>query len=185
MRLRTGTRRAGAVFSVITGSLFYGLWTFLAFGAVAFFADPANAPNFLPVLSSGLLFVTGYWQLVPVISAGFGASLDMRKLLVYPIPPGRLFTVEILLRLTNCGEMLVVIGGAAIGLMRNPLYGLKAAPFILAGSVIFAATNILFSAGARYLVERLFLRTRLKEVMLVLLVLGVSRRRFSSSCRSE
>ena len=32
------------------------------------------------------------------------------------------------------------------------------------------ATNILFSAGARYVMERLFLRTRLREAMLFLLV---------------
>ena len=172
MRLRTGTRHAGAVFSAVTGSLFYGLWMFLAFGAVVFFADPDNAPNFLPVLSSGLLFVTGYWQIVPIISAGFGASLDLRKLLVYPIPHRKLFTIEILLRLTNCAEILVVIAGVSIGLLRNPLYGFKAAPFVAAAMLIFAAMNILFSAGARYLLERLFQRTRLKEAMLVLFVLA-------------
>ncbi len=124
------------------------------------------------MLASGLMFVSLYWQLVPVISAGFGASLDLRKLLVYPIPHRRLFTVEILLRVTNCAEMLVVVAGGAIGLLRNPLYGWKAGPFICAGAIIFIATNILFSAGTRYLFERMFLRTRLKEAMLVLLILA-------------
>lgn len=172
MRLRTGTRRAGAVFSIITGLLFYGLWACLAFGAVLYFAEPDNARNFLAVLSSGLLFVTGYWQLVPVLSAGFGASLDLRRMLAYPIPHRKLFAVEVLLRLTNCAEMLVVVAGGATGLLRNPLYGWKAAPFVLAGALMFAAANILFSAGARYLVERLLLRTRMKEAMLALLVLA-------------
>lgn len=172
MRLRTGTRRAGAVFSAVTGALFYGLWMLLAFGAAVFFADPENAPNFPLVLSNGLLLVTAYWQIVPVLSAGFGATLDLRKLLAYPIPHRKLFTVEVLLRLTTCAEMLAAIAGAAIGLLRNPLYGWKAAPPILLGSLIFVATNILFSAGARYLIERLFLRTRLKEALLALLVLA-------------
>lgn len=170
MRVRVGTRRAGAIFSVISGLVFYGFWAFLAFGATLYFASPENAPNFLPVLSSGLLFVMMYWQIAPVISAGFGASLDLRKLLVYPIPHGTLFTVEVLLRLTNCAEMLILVAGAATGLIRNPIYEVRASLYIVAGVVIFAATNILLSAGARHLLERLFLRTRLREVMMLLLV---------------
>ena len=116
------------------------------------------------------MFAMLYWQLAPVLSASFGASLDLRKLLVYPIPHRKLFTVEILLRLTTCGEMVIVVGGAAIGLLRNPLYGWRAAPWILAGAVVFAAANILLSAGTRHLLERLFLRSRLKEVLILLLV---------------
>ena len=170
MRMRTGVRRAGAAFSVITGLVFYGFWTLLASGAASFFADPGNAPAFLPALSSGLLFVTIYWQLAPVISAGFGASLDLRKLLAYPIPRGKLFTVEVLLRLTSCAEMLIILAGGVAGLLRNPLYGAKASVFILGGALMFTATNILCSTGARYLIERLFLRSRLKEAMLFLLV---------------
>jgi ABC-2 type transport system permease protein len=168
MRLRRGARRGGAVFSAVTGLIFYGFWTLLALGAVFYFADPDNAANFIPALSSGLLFVTIYWQLAPIISAGFGASLDMRKLLLYPIPHNKLFLVETLLRITNCAEMLILLAGAAIGLLRNPLYGLRASSLVVAGALIFAATNILFSAGARNMLERLFLRSRLKEAMLFL-----------------
>ena len=168
--MRTGVRRGGAVFSAITGLIFYGFWTLLASGAASFFADPANAASFLPALSSGLMFVALYWQLAPVISAGFGASLDLRKLLVYPIPRGKLFTVEVLLRLTSCAEMLIVLAGGVTGLLRNPLYSAKASVFILGGALLFTATNILCSTGARYLIERLFLRSRLKEAMLFLLV---------------
>ncbi len=170
MRMRAGGRRGGAVFSAITGLVFYGFWTVLAAGAASFFADPGNAAAFLPVLSSGLLFVTLYWQLAPVISAGFGAALDLRKLLAYPIPRSKLFTVEVLLRLTSCAEMLIILAGGVIGLLRNPLYGAKASVFIFGGALLFTATNILCSTGARYLIERLFLRSRLKEALLFLLV---------------
>jgi ABC-2 type transport system permease protein len=171
MRLRVGSRRVGAIFSAITGLIFYGFWTFLAFGAVLFFADPANAPNFVAALSTGLLFAMLYWQLVPVFSAGFGASLDLKKLLVYPIPHRKLFTVEVLLRITNCAEMLILTSGAAIGLLRNPLYGWKAAPFIFSGALLFAATNILLSAGTRSFFERLFLRSRLREALAFVFIL--------------
>ena len=75
-----GIRRAGAVFSVVTGAVFYGLWTVLGLAIVLFFAAPENARLFTASLSSGLLFAAGYWQLAPVLSASFGASLDLRKL---------------------------------------------------------------------------------------------------------
>jgi ABC-2 type transport system permease protein len=170
MRLLVSGRRGGAIFSVATSLLFYGFWTFLAFGALSYFADPANAPNFITILSSGLLFVMLYWQLAPVISAGFGASLELRKLLIYPIPHGKLFTVEVLLRLTNCAEMPILVVGAAAGLLRNPLYGPGPKVLVVSGALIFAATNILLSAGIRQLMERLFLRPRIREVMMLLLV---------------
>ncbi len=170
MRLRVGMRRGGTIFSAITGLLFYGFWSFLAFGAVLYFDDPANASNFVTTLSTGLLFVMLYWQLAPVISAGFGASLELRKLLIYPIPHGKLFAVEVLLRLTNCAEMPILVVGAAAGLVRNPLFGAVAKVFVVSGAVIFAAMNIMLSAGIRNLMERLFLRTRLREALMLLLV---------------
>jgi ABC-2 type transport system permease protein len=171
MRPRTG-RGGGLAFSSITGLIFYGFWAFLGWGAMLFFSSPNQAPFFVPVITSGLAFVMLYWQLAPIISASFGASLDLRKLLAYPIPHGKLFLIEILLRITTCGEMVVLLGGAAIGLLRNPLYGLHAAPYIFSGAILFATTNILLSAGARSWIERLFVRTRLKEVMIFVLVIG-------------
>ena len=157
-------------FPLITSLLFYGFWTFLGAGVMFFFADPDEAANFIPALSSGLLFVMLYWQLTPVVTAGFGASLDTQKLLIYPIPRGKLFTVEMLLRLTNMPEMVILTAAAAIGLMRNPLYGTKAAPLAISGFSIFVALNVLLSAGTRSLMERFFQRTRLKEAMLLVLV---------------
>jgi ABC-2 type transport system permease protein len=170
MRLRTGTRRGGAVFSAITGLFFYGFWAFLAWGALIFFSSADQAPYFVPALTAGLMFVMLYWQFAPVISASFGASLDLRKLLAYPIPHGKLFLVEILLRVATCGEMLIVVGGVVIGLLRNPVYGPRHSPEILGGALIFGAMNILLSAGTRNWIERIFLRTKLREVVLFLFI---------------
>jgi ABC-2 type transport system permease protein len=171
MRLRGGTRRGGAVFSAVTGLFFYGFWTFLAWGGMIFFSS-SDQGYFLPVISGSLMFVMLYWQLAPVLSASFGASLDLRKLLAYPIPHGKLFLVEIVLRVATCPEMLIVLTGISAGLLRNPGYGPRRAPEILAGALMFAVTNILFSAGTRNWIERVFLRTKLKEVMLLIFVVA-------------
>ena len=125
MRFGARNRRTGSIFSVIASAIFYGLWTFFALAVMMFFATPENAPTFTAALSGGLLFVVAYWQLAPVLSASFGASLDLRKLLPYPIPIVQLFTVEVLLRVLTCAEMLILLTGATLGLLRNPLYGAR------------------------------------------------------------
>ena len=172
MRIRGGGRRGGAVFSVVTGLFFYGFWTFLAWGGMVFFSSSDQGSYFLPVISGSLMFVMLYWQFAPVLSASFGASLDLRKLLAYPIPHGKLFLVEILLRITTCPEMLIVLAGISAGLLRNAEHGVRRALEILTGALIFAAVNILLSAGTRNWIERVFLRTRLKEVMLLIFVVA-------------
>jgi ABC-2 type transport system permease protein len=158
------------VFSLFTGLIFYGFWTFLAWGAMLFFSSPDQVPYFRPVLASGLAFMMLYWQLSPMVSASFGASLDLRKLLAYPVPRSKLFLIEVLLRVTTCSEMILALGGISIGLLRNPAYGLASAPYVLSGAILFAATNVLLSAGSRSLIERIFLRTKLKEVLFFLVV---------------
>ncbi len=173
LRLRGGTRRGGAVFGVVTSLIFYGFWMILALGISAYFSSPDLAETFLPVLSTGLLFTMLYWQLVPVITAGFGASIDLRKLQVYPIPHRKLFAVEILLRLTSSAEMLIVLAGATFGLMRNPRSGAAVKSLVVLAAVLFAAANLLLSAGTRHWLERLFRRTRMKEAGMVLLVVLV------------
>jgi ABC-2 type transport system permease protein len=60
---------------------------------------------------------------MPVLSASMGASLDLRKLLPYPIPHRKLFTVEVLLRLTTAVEMLILMAGGVAGLIANPGVG--------------------------------------------------------------
>jgi ABC-2 type transport system permease protein len=65
-----------------------------------------------------------------------------------------------------------MISGGATGLLRNPSYGARAAPWIVAGALAFIAMNILLSAGARNWLERFFLRTRLREAMMLVLVIA-------------
>jgi ABC-2 type transport system permease protein len=173
MRMRRGKGHGAAVLGgMMTALFFYLFWGFLAWTAMLFFSLPNQTPLFVPALSWLLMFIMVYWQLSPVISASFGASLDLRKLLVYPIPHNKLFLVEVLLRITTCLEMLIVLAGPMAGLLRNPRIGWAAAPGIVGAGLAFAAMNILLSAGARNWLERVFLRTRLKEAVMLVIVFG-------------
>ena len=61
----------------------------------------ASADKLRLWLPLGALAVCLYWQVMPILSASMGSSLDMRKLMVYPVPHAKLFQVEVLLRLTT------------------------------------------------------------------------------------
>ena len=174
--LRVGTRARGAVFSAFTGLVFYGFWAMLGFTADAFFSNADNAELFRIALPMALAVVMFYWQVAPVISASLGAALDLKKLIVYPIPRERLFVIEILLRLTTCVEMLLVLIGIISGLLRNPQVGnLTAAPRLVAGGLLFVVFNLLLSAGTRNLLERWLRRKRLREaLMLVVVFVGIT-----------
>ena len=168
---RTGGLSPSTVFSWLSGFVFYGFWCFAAFGAEEFFKNPANGQYFALVLSSGLLIVLLYWQITPIITASMGASLDLKKLLAYPIPHRKLFAIELLLRVTTCFEMPILLFGTAIGLLRNPdLGGMRNAPGIVVTVSAFIALNIFLTAAFRNLLERLLRVKRTKEVLMFLVV---------------
>jgi len=176
MRLRKGTAaRGSAVFSSVTGLFFYIAFAFFGWILMELFSATEATAYFLAALSGILMLMMAYWQLAPVMTASFGASIDLRKLMAYPIPRSRLFLVEVLLRAITSFDMLLVLAGVCLGLLRNPLYGAAAAPFIILGALTFVVTNILLSAGIRSCLERFFLRTRFKEVFfLILVVIGLT-----------
>jgi ABC-2 type transport system permease protein len=169
LSMRMGARR-GAIFGLITGLLWYGFWCGAAVGMYNL-AVYAGASVLRQALPTGLLLLLGYWQVVPIISASFGSALDMRKLLVYPVPHRKLFLVEVLLRLTTGAEMVLVAAGATAGLLRNPATGgWAAAPRILTPILTFLLFNLLLASGLRSLVERLLSRRRIREVLVILML---------------
>ncbi|HXM43911.1 MAG TPA: hypothetical protein VN924_21940 [Bryobacteraceae bacterium] len=161
-----------AVFQAIVALLWYGFWTLLAAVAEALAAAPGLRAQIEVWLPLGLLAVCAYWQLAPMASATMGASLDLRKLLVYPVPRQSLFWVEILLRIATCAELLLVLAGTAIGLIRNPAFGgwisLARVPVAMA---LFAAFNLMLAAGMRNLIERLLTRKGIREALALLMML--------------
>ena len=170
LSMRMGANRA-AVFSLITGLIRYGIWTGVAYGMfVLVAAAPAGAlQRYLPL---GLLGICVYWQAMPILSASMGSSLDMRKLLVYPAPHGKLFLVEVLLRLTTGIEMLMILAGGAAGLLRNRAAGgWSGLPRVLGGVLIYVLFNLLLASGTRSLLERLLSRRRVREILVFFLLM--------------
>lgn len=147
-----------------------GLWYLLvAFGAgvLATVIPTMRRPDDVRTLISvGLLLGFLYWQFVPVLLVSSGMSLELKRLLVYPVSSQRLFFVEAVLRLTTGVEVLILMAGAAVGLWRHgqiPWWG----PFFM---VPFAVFNLLLSAGVRDLLTRLLARKGVRELVVLGLV---------------
>jgi ABC-2 type transport system permease protein len=163
LSMRMGSR--GRVFGVITGLFWYGIWMVVAC-AVFLGVSGASAAQLRIWMPWGALGVCLYWQAMPILSASMGSALDMRKLMVYPVPHAKLFQVEVLLRLTTGIEMLMVLLASVAGMFHNA--GVSAwlpVPAVL----LYIAFNLLLASGTRSLLERLLSQRRVRELLVFLM----------------
>jgi ABC-2 type transport system permease protein len=173
LSMRLGPRR-GSFFSLATGLIWYGFWCSVSYSVYAL-ARGSPAAELRLAVPTVLLLVCLYWQVVPVISASLGSALDMRKLLVYPVPHSKLFLVEVLLRFTTGAEMVLVLAGGLVGLLRNSAAGgWRAGPRILAPLLIYILFNLLLASGLRSLLERLLSYRHVRELLVFLMLLAVT-----------
>jgi ABC-2 type transport system permease protein len=151
----------------IVMALWYGLWALAAF-TVGSVCATEHADDLLDrLLIPGLLLVTLYWQLIPILMASAGAGLDLRRLIVYPVPHRELFRIEVALRVTSALEMLLISIGAGVGLLFNPTVprwgGLAFVPFIL--------FNLFLASALRDMLQRLMGRKHVRELVILCIVL--------------
>ena len=170
LSMRPGSSR-GVPLGIVVAVFWYGFWCFVG-GWAGLFTATASAATLRYTLPLAMLGICVYWQAIPVLSASMGASLDLRKLLVYPVPHEKLFFVELLLRLITGIEMQLVLLGGAVGLLKNhATVGLAALPSIALAVFVFIVFNLLLASGARSLLERLLSRRKVREIVALLLAL--------------
>ncbi len=161
----------GRVFSLITGIVWYGMWIGVAAGC-GLYLSAADINSLRSDLPLGFLLVCFYWQLMPVMTANLGSGLDLRKLLIYPIPRPKLFQVEAMLRLTSNLEMVFVLAAGSVGLLANPSVGAwTKAPGLLAGTALFLAFNLFLGSAVRSLMERLMSKRKAREIVVLCIVM--------------
>lgn len=160
----------GVAWSAVVSLLWYGLWAAAAYSFLRVFSNPAEVPVIRIALPGGLLLIFLYWQVVPLMLATTGSSLDLRKLRAYPIPDGQLFSIEVLLRITSGIEMVLVLMGVTIGAMLNPAL----AKWSLLATLIYVAFNLVIAVGLRDMLGRLLARKRIRELVFFLVILAVA-----------
>ena len=119
-----------------------------------------------PGLGVGLLAALLFWQLKPLLSLSGGWSLQLDKLLVYPISTTAFFSLESALRITTSPEMVLLVLGSTVGLMRN-----REIPFYAAACLLlYIPFNLFLSLVVRELITHSFRRNRYRELFAILLV---------------
>jgi len=161
--------RRGIGWVAIVSLIWYGFWIAAAFVVMLLTSSPMSTS-----LAGIFLVVFLYWQVVPVLMAATGASLDLRKLQAYPIPVTQLFGLEVMLRATAGIEALLVLTGAGIGILRNPTLQWWNA----LGLLPFVGFNLALGVGLRDTIARLLARRRIREAAFFLLILCAALPRF-------
>lgn len=160
----------GLLFTGLLTTIWYGAFAYLAVLAAVLLSQRGELEAFHKILPAALLLCFLYWQVIPVLLTSMGASLDLRKLLVYPIPKRALFAIEVILRVSTGIEMMLILAGAAIGLLLNSAVPLWA-PFSL---VLFVVFNLFCSTGIRDLLVRLLAHKRAREIVVFLVVMAAA-----------
>lgn len=159
--------RGGLIFTIAIGVLWYGLWMVAAVAIGMLLAESRDRQLVYRFLAPGLMLSFLYWQIIPILMVSAGASLEMRRLRVYPIPHSQLFALEVLLRVTTAVEMLLMVGGAWTGVLLNPALPRWCAVAFLP----FVLFNLFVATGVRDLITRMLAWRRFREIAVFLLVM--------------
>jgi ABC-2 type transport system permease protein len=166
-RFTGGRIGAGRVFYWLSMAAWYGMVCFLAWLAATALPEVRSKDSLIAITSAILMGAAGYWQIIPVMMAASGLSLDLKRLLVYPVPFRKLFLIETLLRVSTGTEVLIVLAGVAAGLARSPHTPGWTAAFLLP----FVLFNLMLSVGIRDLLTRLLARRGARELVVLGIVL--------------
>ena len=156
-------QKVGLAFTWVFTLIWYGGFASLGFAAAWSLPLVTDHRLLVHILDIGLLVAFLYWQLMPLLMVSSGLSLDLKRLMVYPIPERRMFGIEVLLRASTGVEVLLVLAGTAIGLWRSPIAHWWGPLFFLP----FAAFNLCLSAGIRDLLSRLMHKRGVREIVVL------------------
>lgn len=155
----------GSVLMWLFSLLWYGIYTALAVVLAKGLPDVpiAQLRMWVPV---GLLAVFLFWQIVPLFTLSTGWSLQLNKLRVFPLSDSALFGIEVILRLTSAPEMVIVLAGAIVGLLRHPAIPFLA-PLLL---LLYIPFNLFLQLAIRDLLLYSFERHRFRELFAALII---------------
>ena len=162
---RLPRKRLGHVLMSLLVLLWYGLYAGLGVELAMFLPlmPVVLLQKWLPAILLGIFL---YWQLIPLFTFSTGWSLQLDKLQIYPISEAGLFWMEVLLRFTNSPEMILVLLGVLVGLIRHPYLHAASALFLL----LYLPFNLLLSLAIREIFVQAFHRNRRRELLALLLI---------------
>ena len=160
-----GAAKGGTILTFIVSLIWYG-GTALVAAAVAYALAVTPPRRFADAFGILLFLMTCIWQGFPILLGTSGAFIDIRRLLVYPIPTSQLFSLEVVLRLSTAIEMAIFLLGAIVGLTFNRDLPLTA-PLAL---ILFGLFNLLLSTGIKQFLGRLAQRKYVREISFLFVI---------------
>ncbi len=157
--------KGGTILTFIVSLIWYG-GTALVAAAVAYALAVTPPRRFADAFGILLFLMTCIWQGFPILLGTSGAFIDIRRLLVYPIPTSQLFSLEVVLRLSTAIEMAIYLLGAIVGLTFNRDLPLTA-PLAL---ILFGLFNLLLSTGIKQFLGRLAQRKYVREISFLFVI---------------
>lgn len=135
---------------------------------VVLWAFPAEMSR--PMFHGALATLYIMWLAAPLLAASVNESLDLSKILQYPIPPGRLYFANILGGFLDMPVLtaLIPLLTIPIGLATNPLTAI----LLLFVLVVFVFHTISLSQAVTTLLWGLLRSRRIKDVWFVLVSVG-------------
>lgn len=173
--LRNGLRRKnnrldliGLILAGVLSSIFVlGLCFAFYAGAYAFFSK--GRPGWIAWLFWGIFL---FWQIFPVLVAGFGASFEFRTLLRFPLSLSAFYVIGLAYGLADFAAL-----AAVCWLISMTIGAAVAKPGVLPAMLLIVAMFVLFNVTLERLIgswlERLFSRRRTREIFLALFVLSM------------
>jgi ABC-2 type transport system permease protein len=121
-----------------------------------------------------LLFWTIFlwWQLFPVLAAGFGANFEFRKLLRFPLSLGAFYLIGLAYGLADFGSL-----AAVFWLLSMTIGAAAAEPGVLPAMLLIVALFLLMNVTLERLIgswlERVLARRRARELFFALFILSM------------
>lgn len=160
---RTGV---GSILLGFLGLLWYGSFVAIAVLLAVIVQSPEVTLDRLnEAIPVALICIFAFWQLVPLFTLSGGWSLQLSRLLAYPIKHRTLFAIEVLLRITTAPEMIIVLTIGMIGLFLRADVRFHAFALLL-----YIPFNLLLSLAIREWVLQAFARNKFREIFAILIV---------------
>jgi ABC-2 type transport system permease protein len=136
-------------------------------GAYAFFSK--GRPGWIAWLFWGIFL---FWQIFPVLVAGFGASFEFRTLLRFPLSLSAFYVIGLAYGLADFAAL-----AAVCWLISMTIGATVAKPGVLPAMLLIVAMFVLFNVTLERLIgswlERLLSRRRTREIFIALFVLSM------------
>jgi hypothetical protein len=165
----------GLIIAGFFSSLFVvGLCFAFYAGAYTFVSE--GRPAWVALLFWGIFL---WWQLFPVLAAGFGASFQFRNLLRFPLSLGAFYLIGLAYGLADFGSI-----AAAFWLLSMTIGAAVAEPGVLLPMLLIVTLFLLMNVTLERLIgswlERLLARRRARELFLALFVFSMVSLQFTA-----